>query len=415
MRFESHRTSQLHRAIWATKWSTKEFLGASKGRSWPLAQGKRPKSQGSFLEKADPIESLGTGRRNTWKSLPQKSLPTEHSHQRCPVSNQSFTDPSSTQFWRQRSFPPFTGVLHGECFRSAFWRTPKSSAPGECSPRHVLPSWWRTPANGGRDPNQDLQRRVTEGNPRKHRWECLLGAEPGSRIVFFPFFRWQMMEAYFLPLFVKFNPKLENAEGRTKPYEETPPTEDSFRPPSPRYGFPPPSIPFLFSSPSKLEIPRIFLRWTPLNRFRRISKNGLQRAILARFCFSVRFPPSPFALPSWVLGGACCMGGLSDGQFFWGMFGSVRDLSWTGPNKDQYHRRQNFGIQKRFLEQIHLSKITKMALNIVDMLSLLRRNYKISEFDLGMSVKLQNKIQNVVSAIFEKHLESCSRYRFLLL
>ena len=53
--------------------------------------------------------------------------------------------------------------------------------------------------------------------------------------------------------------------GGGKPREDTP-TENSFRPPSPRH-----------------------LR----NSFRRVSKNGFRRAILARFCVSLPSPPPP--------------------------------------------------------------------------------------------------------------------------
>ena len=75
-----------------------------------------------------------------------------------------------------------------------------------------------------------------------------------------------------------------------------PPTENSFRPPSPRYVLPPPySISLSKSLRNCPEFPSADLL---RNSFRRVSKNGFRRAILARFCFSVRFAPTPLALPS---------------------------------------------------------------------------------------------------------------------
>ena len=56
--------------------------------------------------------------------------------------------------------------------------------------------------------------------------------------------------------------------------------------------------PVLFLLVSPLEIPRIPSADLLRNSFRRVSKNGFRRAILARFCFSVRLAPPPLALPS---------------------------------------------------------------------------------------------------------------------
>ena len=65
-----------------------------------------------------------------------------------------------------------------------------------------------------------------------------------------------------------------------------PPTENNFRPPSPRYVLPPPPliIPFLLARSLRSSKSPVFASADLLrNSFRRVSKNGFRRAILARF------------------------------------------------------------------------------------------------------------------------------------
>ena len=74
-----------------------------------------------------------------------------------------------------------------------------------------------------------------------------------------------------------------------------PPTENSFRPPSPRYVLPPP--PYPISLIKSLRNPQNFPQVTSSETiFRRVSKSGFQGAILprlARFCFSARLEKTP--------------------------------------------------------------------------------------------------------------------------
>ena len=84
------------------------------------------------------------------------------------------------------------------------------------------------------------------------------------------------------------------------------PTENSFRPPSPRRILPPPPprpLPSLLVDSLKKfpEFPSADLH---RNSLRKVSKDGFQQGILARFCFSLRFalPPPPFS-PAPILSG----------------------------------------------------------------------------------------------------------------
>ena len=72
--------------------------------------------------------------------------------------------------------------------------------------------------------------------------------------------------------------------------ERRPFTESSFRPPSPWCVLPSTRTISLLNS---LRDSQNFLR----NSFSRVSKNGFQRAILKRRCFSVRFAPPPLVFP----------------------------------------------------------------------------------------------------------------------
>ena len=69
-----------------------------------------------------------------------------------------------------------------------------------------------------------------------------------------------------------------------------PPTENSFRPP--HLGTFPPSVNNTSADPLR-------------NRFRRVSNNGFQGAILTRFCSSVRFPLPRLARPGYAFEQHC--------------------------------------------------------------------------------------------------------------
>ena len=123
-----------------------------------------------------------------------------------------------------------------------------------------------------------------------------------------------------------------------------PPTENSFRPPSPRYVLPPP---YSISLRKSLRSAQYFPQpTTSENSFRRVSKNGFRRAILARFCFSIRFAPPPLALPSFQI---LCVPKWTFSRAKWENFAfwGTEKEGLGEKNKSQKRRRQSIPQRRK--------------------------------------------------------------------